>query len=643
MKNTKLLALLGLVILNSVMYSMENTENIIETNNQSYLNDILPNEMQTKIIDDIVEGILKKYNYKFNNYSRKLRINEQVKIFNEIAESLTNLSYTSKHLRIVVIEYINRYLRNKLEDNNIYMRMYVGYKSEILFRAIEDDYEETVKFIIKTYGIRNTELKHLLCYAIKHKQDSIQQFLQELVNKNIPVKTRLNTLNHAFLAAAEIDDINKMKELIKIYGTKYIDSCKRSFQSESALQRALKNGNEEMVKLLIDNGANINFANSYGQNTHILIDAIEDNNIDLINLILKYNSDINYKIVYGKFMSYTALMYAAYHGNIDIVKLLIQAQADVNAHNEMGQTALEIAIRHNHENIARLLIENQANIDVINPKTNTTMLEDTIKGCSPINLTLLLKLNANINAINHIGETPLMCAVRAYNINALLLLIKAGANIKAKNKDGHNALVIAAINNRRFIVELFLKSTGISADYSNMQAFECALGKNNLDMAKLILINTPETYISRECIERVIFLAMLNKNEDIIDMLKSCGRIDQHFIAHVCLNSMLIIGILQGRLDIVKQLINDKIINKQIGKVNININFIDLNGNTALINATRLGYTQIVQLLLDAGADINIKDKFNKTALDYAIELGHMDIIIIIKNSSFSIKRIKAE
>ncbi len=634
MKNTKLLALLSLISINSVINSMEKPENIVDTSNQSYLNEIIPNELQLKIINDIVKNAIKNHNYKSKHV-----IIEKTNTLNNIIQSLTSLSRTNKHFRDLVIYYVNNHLLKKLKDNNLNVN--ISDKQKILLRATKEGHIDTVKFIITKYGINATILKNILCQAIEHKQEDIKEFLKGLGNKNVSKAGRNNRQNNVFLSASIANDINEMKKLIKTYGTYNIDSCKRGSYSETALQRALKNDNIEMAQLLITHGANVNFINNYVKSEHILINAIKKNNINLINLILKFNPDINCKARADKLKGNTALMCAVSNSNISIVKLLIQAKADVNAHNEMGQTALEIAIELKHEDIISLLIENQANIDVINPKTNTTMLQDAIKNNNTENLILLLKLNANPNGVNHMTETPLMYAIKMNNISASEFLIKAGADINIKNQYNNNALVIAAMNNHIYIVELLLKA-GINPD-NNIKAFGYALDKNNLDMAKLILINTPETYISKECIERVMLLAILNKNKDIIDMFKSCGRINQHFIAHVCLNSMLIISTLQGRLDIVKQLINNKIINKQIGKINININFIDLNGNTALINATKSGYTQIVQLLLDAGADINIKNKFNKTALDYAIELGHMDIITIIKNSYFSIKRIKTE
>lgn len=51
---------------------------------------------------------------------------------------------------------------------------------------------------------------------------------------------------------------------------------------------------------------------------------------------------------------------------------------------------------------------------------------------------------------------------------------------------------------------------------------------------------------------------------------------------------------------------------------NVNINFQDENGKTPLIMAVIKGNKDIVRALVNIGADLNIKDNDNKTALDYA-------------------------
>lgn len=58
------------------------------------------------------------------------------------------------------------------------------------------------------------------------------------------------------------------------------------------------------------------------------------------------------------------------------------------------------------------------------------------------------------------------------------------------------------------------------------------------------------------------------------------------------------------------------------------IDWIDSEGVTPLILAAFKGHTEITQLLLDQGADSSIKDQWNRTALDYALRRGKGDAIV---------------
>ncbi len=59
-----------------------------------------------------------------------------------------------------------------------------------------------------------------------------------------------------------------------------------------------------------------------------------------------------------------------------------------------------------------------------------------------------------------------------------------------------------------------------------------------------------------------------------------------------------------------------------------------LDGYTPLHEAARMGYTDVIQVLLDAGADVYLQDKNNATALDIAIEKRYVEIAKILKDAN---------
>ena len=71
-----------------------------------------------------------------------------------------------------------------------------------------------------------------------------------------------------------------------------------------------------------------------------------------------------------------------------------------------------------------------------------------------------------------------------------------------------------------------------------------------------------------------------------------------------------------------------------------NVNAKDANGSTALIRASKKGQTEIVSMLLAAGADVNAKEIYGNTALIVASGNGHKEIVAILleKGADVNIK-----
>lgn len=75
---------------------------------------------------------------------------------------------------------------------------------------------------------------------------------------------------------------------------------------------------------------------------------------------------------------------------------------------------------------------------------------------------------------------------------------------------------------------------------------------------------------------------------------------------------------------------------KSLIKQNININYKDVSGDTALIKASTSGYKNIAEALIKSKkADVNIKNKTGKTALTVAVMNDHKDIVkLLLKNKA---------
>src|SRR6185369_2742508 len=80
-----------------------------------------------------------------------------------------------------------------------------------------------------------------------------------------------------------------------------------------------------------------------------------------------------------------------------------------------------------------------------------------------------------------------------------------------------------------------------------------------------------------------------------------------------------------GNADTVKSL---------LASPNVDVNGVDADGNTALIEAARFGHDDVITALLVARANVNAKNKQGKTALMLAAEGGHDECVRLLTQAS---------
>lgn len=140
---------------------------------------------------------------------------------------------------------------------------------------------------------------------------------------------------------------------------------------ESPLSEAVRWRHADVVKLLIDAHADVNARYGYDNNDTPLRDAIRLDQPEIVKLLIAAKVDVNEK--YSK--SRTPLMYAVENKNIEILKLLLGAGADVNSSDSNDSTALLQAIYGNNTELIRLLIKAKADVNKKDRKGKNAALE----------------------------------------------------------------------------------------------------------------------------------------------------------------------------------------------------------------------------------------------------------------------------
>ncbi len=122
------------------------------------------------------------------------------------------------------------------------------------------------------------------------------------------------------------------------------------------LFEAVHYGYYDLTKELLDQGADVNARDKYGQTVLMVACCFRFNrNIALIKLLLKRGADVNAQDKSGE----TVLMWVCGQGDFDLVDLLLRKGANVHIKNKFGETALTYACGRDY-NITQELLDRGA-------------------------------------------------------------------------------------------------------------------------------------------------------------------------------------------------------------------------------------------------------------------------------------------
>ena len=105
----------------------------------------------------------------------------------------------------------------------------------------------------------------------------------------------------------------------------------------------------------------------------------------------------------------TALRIASKEGHVELVEMLLNNGANVNAKNSYGVTALHIASREGHTDIVAMLLEKGADVNAKSDGGYTALISASESGHTET-VAMLLEKGADVNAKTNWGDTALIQA-----------------------------------------------------------------------------------------------------------------------------------------------------------------------------------------------------------------------------------------
>ena len=147
------------------------------------------------------------------------------------------------------------------------------------------------------------------------------------------------------------NNVDKALHLIKETGMT-VDDINTRIGGITPLYRASYGGKIEIVRALIEAGADVNIERDINRGTPLHI-ACFRGHLDIVRALIEAGADVN---VASDTQNDTPLQIASFNGHIDLVRALIAAGADINAVGPNNITALSLAKSRGHTNVVRALI-----------------------------------------------------------------------------------------------------------------------------------------------------------------------------------------------------------------------------------------------------------------------------------------------
>jgi ankyrin repeat protein len=175
--------------------------------------------------------------------------------------------------------------------------------------------------------------------------------------------------------------------------------CVTFADSLSDFFKAVKMDDSTTVSALLQRGLSPNLVEGDRGETGLIL-ALREDSTKVFNVLLNAPSvDLEARAKNGD----NALMIAAYKGNVAAVKALIAKEAEVN---KQGWTALHYAATIGNDEIVKILLDESAYIDAESPNS-TTPLMMAARGGHVSTVKLLLDEGADATLKNGIGMTAL--------------------------------------------------------------------------------------------------------------------------------------------------------------------------------------------------------------------------------------------
>lgn len=385
----------------------------------------------------------------------------------------------------------------------------------------------------------------------------------------------------------------------------------RNFKGHTPLCLACDKDNLEFAKMLIESGASLEASTKDGETPLLL--ACKKSNLELVKYLISKGADINAKTAFGTSVLCSAILY----GSSELCKYLLEMGADPENFDAEQKNALDYAL-HDKFEIVKILVEERGMNIFKRSKNDMTTLHFAAMMDNFDCVKYLVERGVDVNVKNIVNETPLTGAVMNDNVEIAEYLISHGSELdNVSSKNGNTPLASACLTGLFNVARLLIEKG------ADIDAKDCD-GLNILIMFMFVkLAHDPE------CAEAKEFFDFL------IQKHKERGNLNSLGLLHIACefnNKSVIKSLLEKGADpfsghSVLFHIKDGAIMKQFLQYGLDVNLKNSGSDSVLIRVCHDGNVELLNILIENGADISVTGRTGQNALHVAIAEGNVEIV----------------
>ncbi|XP_060077187.1 uncharacterized protein LOC132556762 [Ylistrum balloti] len=302
----------------------------------------------------------------------------------------------------------------------------------------------------------------------------------------------------------DVDSLNVKKDTALLWAARWGHNKTVEFLIERKADVSLENDKKstalywavryeilETVVILLEKGrANPNQTRLLGLVAPIVMASALGNN-EIVKVLIENGADVNIVIRGGE----TPLHHAAKEGHLEIVKTLLGRKADLNAQDEKGERSLTLAAQNGHADVVKYLLKCGADMY----HKNHFGFDSWYYAMTQHNEIVLRELTehyTNLRSSNENVKSPLCIAASLGNCSMIKILLKMRVDPEETDEDGNTFIHHAAINNQGDVIKHFHKKVSIDAQNNVKEtAMHIACRKGNHDAVTELMEKKAKTNI----------------------------------------------------------------------------------------------------------------------------------------------------